>query len=166
MHCDAVGVRVTDGDTEELRHVVTDSVTDTVPDTETVTDSEDVNVDPAGAQKGPMLNVDRCVPPSDASGDADLTDGDPVADARTVANVRVTDTVTDVVLDTEEHADRVLSDGDDTCVRDSVPDADRDGLTVEHTDADAKAVGFVRVTVGVSEVVTDLVPWFDSFTVG
>ena len=42
-------------------------------------------VDPAGAQNGPMLNVARCVPSMDASGDADAMDGDPEGDGRPVA---------------------------------------------------------------------------------
>ena len=54
-------------------------------------DGQAEGVDPAGAHTGPMLNVARCVPTMDASGDAERTDGDPVRETRTVAIVCVTD---------------------------------------------------------------------------
>ena len=78
-----------------------------LPDSDAiVADAE--GVDPAGAQNGPMLNVARCVPSTELSGEpVATTDGEPVADARPVAIVCVTvgdtdcvkDCVTDTVID-------------------------------------------------------------------
>ena len=39
-------------------------------------DGDDESVDPAGAQKGPMLKVGSCVPSMDAAGDDDAAEGD------------------------------------------------------------------------------------------
>ena len=111
--CDSVP----DGD----KDCVTDTVGDTDSDVDTVTDRHCVtepvsvaivgdadSVDPAGAQNGPMLNVARCVPSTELSGEpVATTDGEPVADARPVAIVCVTvgdtdcvkDCVTDTVID-------------------------------------------------------------------
>lgn len=46
--------------------------------------AEGDGVDPAGAQNGPILDVGRCVPAMEVSGDADAADAEPVGDARAV----------------------------------------------------------------------------------
>jgi len=56
-----------------------------------------VGVDTSGAQNGPMLNVARCVPLIEKSGDNDAMEAEPVTVARPVATVRVTDGDTDTV---------------------------------------------------------------------
>ena len=49
---------------------------------------------PAGIPCGPMLNVERCVPAMDASGESDTRgDKDPVTDCRAVSSVSDADTV-------------------------------------------------------------------------
>ena len=74
-----------------------DTVADTVRDTQAVlervvaTDGVEVGVLPAGAQNGPMLNVARCVPAMDSSGDADATVPDDVLDASAVTTVADTE---------------------------------------------------------------------------
>ena len=65
-------------DTVAERHSVTVLVSDAM-------DGDAVGVDPARAHAGPMLNVDSCVPSMDSAGEADTTDGDPVADGTPVA---------------------------------------------------------------------------------
>ena len=104
------------GDCEPLEHLLTLEDTDE--------DGQADGVDPAGAHTGPMLNVARCVPAMDATGDAERMDGDPERDIRAVAIVCVTDGErdcvgqcdTDGVRDTESDADvqpeRVASDGE------------------------------------------------------
>ena len=64
--------------------IVADKQCVTVPVSD-ATEGDALGVDPAGAQTGPMLRVGRCVPAIDSSGDADATDGEPVADGRPVA---------------------------------------------------------------------------------
>ena len=87
--CDSELESVCDGHCEDVLEVVPDievlkdDVRLPVPVSDAM-DGDGDGVDPAGAQNGPMLNVARCVPSMDASGDADAMDGDDVADDWTV----------------------------------------------------------------------------------
>ena len=95
---DTVCVSVTDcvGDCVADRHSVAlpdsddcgvdDRHSVALPDSDAIV-ADAVGVDPAGAQNGPMLNVARWVPSTDASGEADATVADPVTDASPVAIV-------------------------------------------------------------------------------
>ena len=89
--CDRAPLSVKDVemDTESVCEVEDEIVTErhcvTVPVRDAM-DGDGDGVDPAGAQNGPMLNVARCVPSRDASGDADAMDCDPVADGKAVGN--------------------------------------------------------------------------------
>ena len=91
-HADAVppsvGDVLNDEHTDAVRLCDTDDVADGQRETEPESDAtvaDAVGVDPAGAQSGPMLNVARCVPSSDARGVEDAADGEAVLDARTLA---------------------------------------------------------------------------------
>ena len=83
-HGDSDGDRVLEGDRETDSVNEIDSIGVREPDRD-ARDGDVVGVDPAGAQNGPMLNVERCVPARDANGDADLIDGDPVGVEKPVA---------------------------------------------------------------------------------
>ena len=83
---------VAESDAARVADAVADGQRETEPESDaTVADA--VSVDPAGAQSGPMLNVARCVPPSEARGDADAADGDGEAVAKTVTTDCVTERV-------------------------------------------------------------------------
>lgn len=83
----AIGDMLEIGDTNEER--LPDRVEDAHGDTlkERRDDGLPDDVPPTGAQKGPMLKLSRCVPSSDASGDADSLDGDAVSDLGADATV-------------------------------------------------------------------------------
>ena len=101
-----------------------------------MSDADALGVDPAGAQNGPMLNVARCVPSMEKSGDAVLIDGELLRDALTVGTVGDAhpDPNSEDVREGEEHAD-------------TVPERLGDGV--------ARAVGMVAVANIVCESVTE-----------
>jgi hypothetical protein len=83
-------VRVTDGDTDKVTDGVPDRHSVELPDSDAIV-ADALGVSLLGAQNGPMLNVARCVPSIEFSGDADAMDADPERDARTVATVAETE---------------------------------------------------------------------------
>ena len=136
---DKHNVALLEGDTKELaeRHSVA------LPDSDAiVADAEGVSR--LGAQNGPILNVARCVPSIDSSGEGDASgDGEPVPDACTVATERVTVSVIDVVgvgvpqpetvRDTDEHVDGVSDTVDE---RHSVVLPDSDAIVADAVGVD------------------------------
>jgi hypothetical protein len=121
-----------------------------------------------------MLYVGRCVPSMDSKGDADATDGEPVADARPDAIVALSDTVCvsdsvsvavadNVALcvgETEPHWDGdSVGDCDSDVVPDTVPHCDTEPVAVTepvaHCDGETVCVALSDSDdVGVSETLT------------
>ena len=100
--------------------------------------AETVRVEPAGAQNGPLLGVERCVPTSDENGE--LVAKDPVA----VLDGRPVTTVPESVTDGQALEERVWlaaadEQPDTLAVRDT--EGDRDRETTALSDRDSVLVG-------------------------
>ena len=137
-----------DADVDADRHSVA------VPDSDAiVADAEGVSR--LGAQNGPILNVARCVPSIDSSGDAvAANEGDPDTDTSPVTIVGVTDTVTDTVSETSAVA--IVGVTETVVVRRPVAIVCvTDCVTVTEGDTDTvrRPVAIVRVTDWVTEMV-------------
>lgn len=135
-----------------------------------------VGVDPAGAQGGPMLKDERCVPSMDERGDADFTDGDGEAldfkdgDGEALDNLVTTVRVTDTVLEMDAQGETV---GLRESVREAVEHVETVGLresvreAVERTDADGEILDntVIRVSVTVADEHTESVELAHALTV-